>query len=276
MSLKTQNATAPIQPVSKTRLSEERDTALSTTLMRGLDVLGCFQTGEESLSNSQVADRLGLNRPTVSRLCKTLIHSGFLRRDPSNRFRLAPKILTLSYPVLSSTPWRHEVRAMMGELMQTTRGSVTMSVISGNDFVMVQTGGIPRDFPHVPEIGNTGPLIGSAGGRALLSLLDETELQERFEAIEAESPELFARFHDKSIASIAQCRSRGFCVAHGDWRPTVVATSSPIGVTADGLAVTLTCSVPAYQVTSGMMENDLGPRIAAAAESMRQRRILET
>ena len=38
-----------------------------------------FQRGAGALANAEIARRLGLNRPTVSRLCKTLVHLGYLR-----------------------------------------------------------------------------------------------------------------------------------------------------------------------------------------------------
>ncbi|MEO1687209.1 MAG: helix-turn-helix domain-containing protein, partial [Pseudomonadota bacterium] len=49
--------------------AEEDDLSLASTLMRGLAVLGCFQSGTEALGNAEIARRLDLNRATVSRLC---------------------------------------------------------------------------------------------------------------------------------------------------------------------------------------------------------------
>jgi len=248
-----------------------RDGSVSTTLIRGLEVLSCFSSAGESLSNAEIARRLGLNRPTVSRLCKTLISQGFIRRDKSGAFRLAPKILTLAYPVLAAARWRHSAVGLMREVAEFTAGNITLAVISGADFVSVQTAGEAQNFPHVPEIGITGPLVASATGRALLSLLSGQEFNDALALSRLTYPELFARYADHTVASIERCRSEDrFCVSYGDWRPSIYAASAPLGRSEDGLAATLTCALPSYRTRREDMEEDVGPRLHQAANTLRQ------
>ena len=113
-----------------------RDTAadqgLSSTLMRGLEILALFSDTEARLSNAEIARRLDLNRATVSRLCKTLVHMGYMRRDPKGSFRLAPRVLALSYPVLAVTRWRHQLVGPMREIAAMSSGNVTLAVMSGD------------------------------------------------------------------------------------------------------------------------------------------------
>ena len=61
--------------------AEAQDASLSSTLMRGIEILQCFDSGGGALGNAEISRRLDLSRPTVSRLCKTLVHLGYLRRD---------------------------------------------------------------------------------------------------------------------------------------------------------------------------------------------------
>jgi DNA-binding IclR family transcriptional regulator len=248
-----------------------RDGSVSTTLIRGLEVLSCFRTAGETLSNADIARRLGLNRPAVSRLCKTLISQGFIRRDKNGTFRLAPKILTLAYPVLAAARWRHSAAGLMRDVAEFTSGNVTLAVVSGGDFVSVQTAGEARNFPHVPEIGISGPLVASATGRALLSLLSGQEFSDTLALSRLAYPELFGRFASHTVASIERCRSdEGFCVSYGDWRPSIYAASAPLGFTEDGLPVTLTCALPSYRTRREDMEEDVGPRLHQAANTLRQ------
>lgn len=248
-----------------------RDGSVSTTLIRGLEVLSCFRTAGETLSNGEIAQRLGLNRPTVSRLCKTLISQGFIRRDRNGGFRLAPKILTLAYPVLAAARWRHSAVSLMRDVAEFTSGNVTLAVVSGADFVSVQTAGEAKNFPHVPEIGISGPLVASATGRALLSLLAGQEFNDALALSRENYPELFTRHAEHTVASILRCRSDdGFCVSYGDWRPSIYAASTPLGRTEDGLPVVLTCAMPSFRTRREDMEDDVGPRLVQAASTLRQ------
>lgn len=245
------------------------DQALSSTLMKGLEILALYSDSEDRLSNSEIARRLGLNRATVSRLCKTLVHMGYLRRDPKGTFRLAPRILGLSYPVLAATRWRHQLVGPMREIAEMSAGNVTLAVMSDDQFVQVQTVGDPVSFPHTPEPGITGPLHRSASGRALLSLLEGQELYDKLAELRLRFPEEFAAHAELTAASIARCRSEGFCVSYGDWRPSIVALSTPLGETEDGLRVALSCGLPRFRARADVVENDLGPRMAEAAKAIR-------
>lgn len=251
------------------RDAQATDQGLSSTLIRGLEILGLYSDTVDRLTNAEIACRLDLNRATVSRLCKTLVHMGYLRRDPKGRFRLAPRVLALSYPVLAATRWRHRLVPPMRELADMSSGNITLAVMTGDRFVQVQTVGDPASFPHVPEPGVTGPLHRSASGRALLALLEEQELYDTLAELRRRFPEEFAAHADLTATSIARCRSEGFCTSYGDWRPTICALATPLGETEDGLRVALACGLPRFRARSDVMEHDLGPRMAAAAASIR-------
>ncbi|TCT00519.1 IclR family transcriptional regulator [Aquabacter spiritensis] len=245
------------------------DPSLSSTLIRGIELLRCFGPADQALSNAELARRLGLNRPTVSRLCKTLIHLGYLRRDAKETFRLAPQLLALTYPVLSAMPWRHAVLHPMRELAQMCAGNSSLGVMSGDVFVHIQTAGNPPGWPHIPDIGQTGPLHRSALGWSLLSVLPEPERAAKIADLQSLHPEGFAASAEKTHAAIARCLKEGFCVSYGDWRPDLVAAAAPLGRTEDGLCVALACAVPQYRAEADYFETDLGPRLASAAASLR-------
>lgn len=265
------------QDIAKPNVAEEgsleggsgQDASLSSTLIRGIEILQCFSWDDRALGNAEIARRVRMNRPTVSRLCKTLVHLGYLRRDAKGAFRLAPKLLTLTYPLLSAMPWRNEVLGPMNELAEMCNGNAAIGVMSGDSFVHVQTAGSPPGWPHVPDIGQTGLLYRSALGWSLLSMLYGREFDDKIAELRDLCPEEYAAFADATRAAIERCRREGFCVSYGDWRPGIIAAASPLGRTEDGLCVAIACGVPRYRAVTEYFETDLGPRLAHAAESIR-------
>ena len=260
---------------ARSNVENSKDISLSTTLIRGLEILQCFNSNDRALGNAEIARRLGFSRPSVSRLCKTLVHIGYLRRDVKGSYLLAPKLLALNYPVLSAMPWRHEVLRPMQELAQMCDGNASVGVMSGDSFVHIQTAGIPPGWPHIPEIGQTGPLHRSALGWSLLSMLHGERYQDKIAQLNALHPEEFPAFAAKTNAAIARCQQKGFCISYGDWRPDLVAAGAPLGITEDGLCVAIACGVPSYRAISEYFETDLGPRLADAAESIRMSGIFD-
>ncbi|MAL77762.1 MAG: hypothetical protein CMN55_01405 [Sneathiella sp.] len=245
------------------------DASLSSTLIRGIEILQCFSSSDRALSNAEIARRVGLKRPSVSRLCKTLAHLGYLRKHPKGGFRLTPRLLSLIYPVLSAMPWRYEVQGPLRDLAELCSGNASLGVMSGDSFVHVQTAGIPPGWPHIPDIGQTGPLHRSALGWSLLSMLHGLEFTDKLDELQTLHGEEYARFEGAINTAVEQCRKEGFCVSYGDWRPNLVAASAPLGKTEEGHYVAIACALPRYRVVPGYFETDLGPRLAEAAESIR-------
>jgi DNA-binding IclR family transcriptional regulator len=252
------------------------DSSLSTTLIRGLDILACFLDGAETLTNAQIAARIGINKATVSRLCKTLIALRYLRRDPQGGFKLAPGLLALSYPMLSHMKWRRQAVSLMQDFADISKGNVSLAVFNGADAVYIQTVGDITNFPHVPEMGMTVPVADSATGRSLLSLLSEKERAEKYLEVESAYPGALKRCKARIDAAIKNCQEHGFCTSYGEWRETIYAMSAPVGRTSDGLEVTLSCGIPTYRAREDEIENDLAPRLAAVAENLRQFNIFGT
>ncbi|TNE33611.1 MAG: IclR family transcriptional regulator [Alphaproteobacteria bacterium] len=251
------------------------DSSLSTTLIRGLEILSCFINGDQTLTNAQIAAQIGINKATVSRLCKTLIAMRYLRRDPNGGFRLASGLLALSYPLLSSMRWRRQAVGLMQEYADFAKGNVSLAVFNGPDAVYIQTIGDITNFPHVPEVGMMVPVADSATGRALLSLLSEEETAEKYIEVEAAYPGALERSKLRIAEAVKDCREQGFCISFGEWRDSIYAMSAPIGRTKDGLYVTLSCGVPAYRVRKEEFKNDLAPRLAKVAKNLKLYNIFE-
>jgi IclR helix-turn-helix domain len=67
-----------------------RDRRLSSSLIAGLLVLGCFPADGGDLGNSEVAEMMDMSLSTTHRYVSTLLALGLLERDPgTRRYRLA-------------------------------------------------------------------------------------------------------------------------------------------------------------------------------------------
>jgi hypothetical protein len=62
-----------------------RDRRLSSSLIAGLLVLGCFPADGGDLGNSDVAEMMDMSLSTTHRYVSTLLALGLLERDPSTR-----------------------------------------------------------------------------------------------------------------------------------------------------------------------------------------------
>ena len=157
------------------QLSEDENRGSVGTLARGLDILELFAGGSPELTQTEIADRLGLPVPTVHRLVKLLTERGWLVRDPaSRRLRLGLGAARLLPAVRLPEVARDPLRA----LAERTGETVNLATLDGGDvlYLLTETGS------HLLTLrSHTGlrlPVHATALGKCLLAQLDDDAARE--------------------------------------------------------------------------------------------------
>ncbi len=149
------------------------------SLDRGLEILDFMATGHGEVSVSEVAQHLGVDRSTASRLMATLEGRGYVDQHPlTHRFQLGTRLIQLSNVLLESlsigTIGHEEVRALME---QTGEGSQLAILARSNAVFIDHVDGRER-LTIATNIGDHDPLHCTAIGRALLSGLHDEEIRD--------------------------------------------------------------------------------------------------
>lgn len=264
----TSAAPSKSQARVRQRASDTPDPSFATTLARGLQLLDAFRSGETWLSNAELAQRSGLSRPTVSRLSGTLARIGYLKKNPAGRFKLGIRVLGIAYPLLAGIRVRQVARPLMREFAEQAGGAVSIGMAEGANLIYLETTRSSQNFPHIPEIGFSCPLVSSGIGRAAMSLMSAAEEEATFARIEGEQPALYATMRERALAGIADCRSQGWCAALGDWRPEIFAVAAPLLRTEDGECLSINCGIPSYRVSPEQVR-EFGPKLLSLASAIR-------
>lgn len=247
------------------------DAAFATTLAKGLVVLEAFKAGATVLGNMELSTRTGIPRPTVARLTHTLAELGYLRYDGElAKYRVGPRALRMAHPLLADMPFRQVARPMMQELAQSVRGTVSIGLLDGTSMIYVETARSGDVGPHAPDIGMPIPVVMTAMGRAAAATLPASDAALLEERIKAEDAELWAAFRDRYRAGIAQAADRGFCTCFGEYMASIHAVAAPLFHARElKQSFSINCGIPAFRLQPGQLEAEIGPRIAALADSVR-------
>jgi DNA-binding IclR family transcriptional regulator len=261
---------APAHAVrARQRASDTPDPFFATTLARGLTVLAAFRPGDVDVGSAELAQRTGLTRPTVSRLINTLLQLGYVRRGRDGRYRLSTHVLRLAYPVLAQLRIRQLAHPLMREFAEQVRGTVSIGTFDDVELVYIETVRTTDAADFVPDIGLHLSLVQSAMGRALMSMLSDTEALALLDRVRIASPALWDRYQDVAQHSIEQCRKLGFSVSIDGLREEVHAVGAPIMTSPEGERLAINCGIPVYRLRPGQLEQEIGPRLAALAASIR-------
>jgi DNA-binding IclR family transcriptional regulator len=236
--------------------------SFASTLANGLAVLGCFSGADPSLGNKDIADRLGLSKPTVSRLTFTLVALGYLRREKqTGKYQLGPAVLSLGYPLLSQLTIRQVAAAEMLELARLAHGPVSVGARDRLQVVYVETTLASQSNATKPGVGSTRPMLRTAMGRAVMHAHPEPEralLEKRLRQAMPQEWEVYGAGLQRAYAEIGE---RGFCTVAGEWRQTLAAVAVPMKAPLHGLHLAFSVTVPSYSAEAAELQGSIGPRL---------------
>jgi DNA-binding IclR family transcriptional regulator len=137
---------------------------------RATAILKALASGPRRLGVSELADRLGLARPTVHGLLQTLQSHGFVEQDrSSDKYQLGPGLLQLGYSYLDLNELRARSIPYADRLATRTSAAVRVGVMHGSSVVVVHHVFRPDSTFGVLEVGLQLPLHASALGKAILA-----------------------------------------------------------------------------------------------------------
>lgn len=248
------------------------DAAFATTLAKGLIVLEAFKAGSRVLGNMEISVRTGIPRPTVARLTHTLAELGYLHYERDRaKYRVGVRALHMAHPLLADMPFRQLARPLMQEFAQSVRGTVSIGLLDGTAMVYVETARSGDVGPHTPDIGMPIPVAPTAMGRAAASILPAAEGTQLDAQLQAQDVTLWSEFGALYRDGLAQCADQGFCTCVGEYMPSIHAVAAPLFYAPGARrAFAINCGIPAFRLSAGQLEREIGPRIRALAGSVRE------
>lgn len=229
-----QGASQPIprmDPASLTLPNEKPgQSPANRSLERGIDLLRAFRPGSELLGNSELAERTGLSRSTVSRLTQTLVGAGMLQLDTARRaYRLAPAVLSLAHAMRSGSRLLAVAAPRMRVLAESRHVNVGLAAPDRDEMVYLESIRYSRRVAlrHVVS-GQRVPMELTSLGRAYLAVAPEPRAQALMGLFKSRRGPAWKAVAQAIDAARASVRRDGFCAA--SWQPEVVALAAPLVV----------------------------------------------
>jgi DNA-binding IclR family transcriptional regulator len=137
---------------------------------RAARILKVLASGPRRLGVSEIAERLGLTRPTVHGLLQTLHAHGFVEQDrDSDKYQLGAGLLQLGNSYLDLNELRSRSLVHAERLATRADAAVRVGVMHGGSVVIVHHVFRPDTTLQILEVGAELPLHASALGKAMLA-----------------------------------------------------------------------------------------------------------
>ncbi|WP_309112021.1 IclR family transcriptional regulator [Saccharothrix sp.] len=183
------------------------------SVQRAVQILRLLSAGGPRLGLAELAERVGVAKPTVHALLRTLEAEGLVAQDrQTGRYVLGPGVLALGNAFLEthelrmrSLTWADLLAARVGE-------AVWVAVLTGDHVLVVHHAFRPEGAVQILEVGASIPWHTCALGKAIAAFLPE---QRQAELLAAPLPPLTGQSltdPDALDAQLAQVRTTGYAV----------------------------------------------------------------
>jgi DNA-binding IclR family transcriptional regulator len=143
------------------------------SLARGLKILDILGQAQAGASITELAEALGVDKASASRLVATLVNYGYAEKDPqTRRFHLGPQVVPLSRSVLARLSMREAAKPFLRELMQRTGECAHLAVPAQGKVLYIDQVESPATLRVNAQVGTMNPMHCTALGKVLLAFGD--------------------------------------------------------------------------------------------------------
>lgn len=238
------------------------------SLEKGLAVIKSFSRDRPIQTLTQVAERVGLTRPTARRILLTLRELGYV--DQLGRtFSLTPRVLHLGYPFLSSVRLVELARQPLKRLVDELGESSSMSILDDTEIVYVARVAPKRIMNIVMEPGSRLPAYPTAMGRVLLAGLDDEVVEERLSRVELKRLTPHTITDRLALKTrIERVRSDGFALVDQELEVGVRSVAVAVTNSQRCVIAAVDISCHAMRVTVSKLKSTVIPKLLATAEEI--------
>ena len=234
--------------------------------LRSLRIIEVLAEAGRPLTPTEINEYLDLPKPTVHRLCHTLLEQGFLARDiDPKRLKPARRLQTISSGVLNHSRVHAARHAIMKSISERIGETCNLSVPEQSGMVYVERVETSWPMRFQLPVGTSVPFHCTSGGKLFLSTLDRDKLKPLLQELCLEplakntivEPDALER-------ELVEIRKRGFSRDNEEFIDNLIAIAVPVVDPRNRLFAALAFHAPIQRLDLTEAEQHVGTLKAGA------------
>jgi DNA-binding IclR family transcriptional regulator len=241
-----------------------------TALVRGLEVLRCFDYERKSLGSSEIARLTGLPQPTVWRLCKTLEQQGYLVAEAGGtRFAPGLAVLTLGYAALSRLDLAELARPRLQAIADRFHGASGMTTRDRlSILILLRCEGADAYLNLTLRAGSEVPIATSASGWTYLAALGPANQESLIAEIRKRQPDSWRRVERPFRKALEGYAKTGYVVNVDTFFNGLTTVAVPLGGPEESRLYVLYCSCLTTVLGTEKLRRALGLELLDTAQKL--------
>ncbi len=238
------------------------------SLERGLTVIRAFGEQRTAMSIAHVARLTGMSRGSARRCLHTLSVLGYAS-GADGTYVLEPKVMTLGYAYLQSTPVARSAQSALDQTMLRLEETTALAVLQDDDVVYVACAAVRRILSGAVQVGTHRPAYCTSLGRVLLAAQSAADVCEYLSRVSPEklTPHTMTRKAELR-AEIARVRKQGFAIVDQETEIGVRAIAVPVRRPEGSTVAAISVITHASRVELDRMVRDFLPVLRECAEEI--------
>lgn len=244
------------------------DPSFMTSLARGLAVVKAFSDQRRAMTIAQISHKTGIPRAAVRRCLYTLKQLGYADSE-ANNFFLKPKILTLGYSYLSSTPLTISAQPCLNQISRTLNESCSLAVLDDSEVLYISRSATSRVMSVALNAGSRLPAYCTSLGRVMLAAMSEPELEAYFKKVNLRA------YTDRTIVSeqrlreiLIEVRQNGYTIVEEELEIGLCSIAVPVRGASGATVAALNVGAQSTRVTRSQFEHNFLPTLLNAASEL--------
>ncbi len=244
----------------------------ASVIINAIAVLRSFTADEPLLGVTEIANRVGLHKSTVSRILATFEQEHLVERDPeTRRFRLGLGLIAVAGPLLAELEERQVAYPVLRSLAEQTGETSALMLWSDGQSMCVEQIASHHQIKHTTPLGARYRDAMSASVQVFLSAESDEHVASmlREGSITHPGPDDAAAV-DAYLRRLEEARVRGWAINYGESSTDEVGVAAPVRDHRGDLVAAVLIPAPRFRIGPDRLQ-ELGEACAAAARQISAR-----
>jgi IclR family pca regulon transcriptional regulator len=256
------------EPTIAEQIDAMTDPSFMTSLARGLAVVQAFSDSRKPQTIANISQKTGIPRAAVRRCLHTLRELGYVDAELNN-FSLRPKVLTLGYSYLSSTPLTVSAQPYLNEISRTLNESSSMAVLEDGEVLYVARAATSRVMSVALNTGSRLPAYCTSLGRVMLAHLPPDELERYLAKTKLRAMTENTVVNQKRLREIlADVRRDGYAINDEELELGLRSIAVPVRGASGQVLAALNVGAQAARVSVKQLEKEFLPVLLRGAQEL--------
>lgn len=256
------------EPTIAEQIDAMTDPSFMTSLARGLAVVQAFSDSRKPQTIANISQKTGIPRAAVRRCLHTLRELGYVEAELNN-FSLRPKVLTLGYSYLSSTPLTVSAQPYLNDISRTLNESSSMAVLEDGEVLYVARAATSRVMSVALNTGSRLPAYCTSLGRVMLAHLPPDELEQYLAKTKLRAMTENTVVNQKRLREIlADVRRDGYAINDEELELGLRSIAVPVRGASGQVLAALNVGAQAARVSVKQLEKEFLPVLLRGAQEL--------